>query len=183
MVVHYSYCPLCGQKLGLRSAGDDGMVPYCESCGQMWFDSFSSCVIVLTFNSRHEVLMTLQPHLTLQHWVFTSGFITPGESAEQAAAREVKEELGINLERVESAGTYWFARGGMLMHAFLGYTSSDDFTLSEEVREAEWCDVWRAAEKMGPVRPRVADYFMMKEFVTRYQLCDWRTLWPGQEIT
>jgi len=47
--MHYKYCPECGNKLIDKLAGDDGMVPYCGTCGQYWFDTFGSCVIVLVY--------------------------------------------------------------------------------------------------------------------------------------
>ena len=182
MVLHYKHCPLCGKKLELREAGDDGMVPYCDACGQMWFDSFPSCVIVITFNESNEVAMSLQTHLTVKHWVYTSGFISPGETAEAAAVREVKEELGLDVEKLESGGTYWFKRGGMLMHAFFAFAHKKDFRLSDEVQEAVWVDVHKAAELMGPPRPGCADFFMMLDLVSRRGICDPASLWPGQEI-
>lgn len=183
MVLHYKYCPLCGKELTLKSAGDDGLIPYCDDCGQMWFDSFPSCIIVITFNEFNEVAMTLQPHLTLSHWVYTTGFITPGETAEHAATREIKEELGLDIEYLENGGTYWFKRGGMLMHAFFAFARKADFKLSDEVREAVWVDVHKAAELMGNVRPGCADFFMMADFVERHGLTTAEELWPGQEIT
>ena len=37
-------------------------------------------------------------------WVFPKGWIDPGETSEQAAIREVREETGIRAEIVQSAG-------------------------------------------------------------------------------
>ena len=181
MVLHYEYCPLCGKKLTLKDAGDDGMVPFCEDCKKMWFDAFPTCVIVLTHNENNEVVMTRQGHLTNRHWMYNSGFILPGESAEHAAAREIKEELGIEVTNLELTGTYWF-RGGVLMVEFLAYSPKCEFNLSDEVQEAIWTDVKTAAELMGPVRPGCADFIMMEEFVKRYNVCEPGTLWPGQKI-
>lgn len=182
MVLHYKFCPLCGEKLTLKQDEEEHMIPYCEDCNHMWFDSFDSCIIVITYNEYNEVVMTLQPHLTLKHWVYTTGFITPGETAENAAVREIKEELGLDVERLENGGTYWFKRGEMLMHAFFAFTHKTDFVLSDEVQEARWVDVYEAAELMGPVRPGCADFFMMLDLIRRRGICDPDTLWPGQEI-
>ena len=181
MVTHYEYCPLCGKKLVLKSAGEDGMVPWCEDCRKMWFDAFPTAVIVLTHNEFNEVVMTRQSHLTNRHWMYNSGFILPGESAEHAAKRELKEELGIEIESLENLGTYWF-RGGVLMIAFLAYIPKCEFKLSDEVEEAVWVDVKKAAELAGPVRPGCADFIMMKKFVAEYGVCDPDALWPGQVV-
>ena len=182
MVLHYKYCPQCGAKLGEKLDPEEGMIPYCESCGRMWFDSYESAAIVLVANEYNEVCMTLQPHLTRVHYVFTSGFIAPGETAEHCAVREIKEELDLDVNKLENLGTYWFKRGGMLMHAFIAHVNKKEFICSDEVETAIWVDVKKAAELMGPVRPGCADFFMMAEFVERNGLCTAEDLWPGQVI-
>ena len=116
--MHFQFCPICGSKLILKEAGDDGMVPYCEPCAKMWFDMFSSCIIALVANEYHEIALLHQPSLS-DRGVFVSGYITPGESAEEAAVREIKEELGLDVEKLESTGTFWFKKRGQLMHGFI----------------------------------------------------------------
>ena len=101
--MRYLYCPRCGRKLTPRPAGDDGLVPYCDDCGQYWFDSFASCVIVLVANEFREIAMLRQSYLSDEYWSYVAGFITPGETAEQTAFREVREELGLELEQIALA--------------------------------------------------------------------------------
>ena len=98
--MHYTYCPLCGSKLVDKEAGDDGVVPYCEHCKKYWFDGFASCVMVLTYNQFDEIVLCRQSYLSDKYSSLTSGFITPGETAEQCAVREVKEELGIDIQNL-----------------------------------------------------------------------------------
>lgn len=62
--MHYIYCPQCGAKLVDRQAGDDGCVPYCESCLKYWFDAFSDCAIVLVANEMNEVALLQQNYLS-----------------------------------------------------------------------------------------------------------------------
>ena len=113
--MRFQYCPQCGSKLILREAGDDGLTPYCAACDEMWFDMFPSCVIILVANEYNEIALLHQPRLS-DRGIFVSGYITPGESAEEAAVREVKEELGLDIESIESTGSYWFQKRGQLMH-------------------------------------------------------------------
>ncbi len=51
-------------------------------------------------------------------WSLPKGHIEPGETAEQAAVREVAEETGINGEIVASLGTidFWFIADGRRVH-------------------------------------------------------------------
>ena len=105
--MHYNYCPNCGDKLVGREAGDDGMIPYCEKCKKYWFDTFHNCVLVMVINESKEVAMLIQPHLSLKQESFVSGYIVPGETAEECALRETREELGLELLKLVALGTFW----------------------------------------------------------------------------
>ena len=118
--MRYKYCPECGAKLNGRQAGDDGLVPYCDNCKRYWFDSFSSCVIVMVVNELHEIALLKQSYISDQYETFVAGYITPGENAEEAATREVKEELGLTVENLIYEGTHWFDKREQLMHAYIG---------------------------------------------------------------
>ena len=142
--MRYKYCPECGTKLTEIHAGDDGMVPYCESCGKRWFDSFHSCVIVLIYNEYDEIVLSRQGHLSRQYATLTSGFITPGETAEDCAIREVKEEIG--------------------------YAHKQELVLSEEVDSAEWVPALDAPKTMFPGKPGVAIYEVYHKFLRMRKL-------------
>ena len=73
------------------------------------------------------------------------GHIDPGESAAQAAQREVREEAGVNGELVEKLGDvrYWYSRDGdrvMKVVAFFlfRYLSGSVADHDHEVDSAEW---------------------------------------------
>ena len=163
--MRFRYCPECGGKLNGRHAGDDGEVPYCTACRKYWFDTFFNCVIVLVYNEFDEIVLCRQPHLSERYATVTSGYITPGETAEEAALRETEEELGIRLEKLESAGTVWFEKGGMLMHAFVGFARRCAFRLSEEVAYAEWVPFDRARKTMYPDGPGNALHVCYRKFL------------------
>ena len=165
--MHYVYCPLCGSKLVNKEAGDDGLVPYCEQCKKYWFDSFASCVIVLTYNQFDEIVLCRQGYLSDKYTSITSGYISPGENAEETAVREVKEELGIDIQNLEYAGTYWFERGQMLMHGFMGYSPKCELVLSKEIDSAQWVPVMEAPKTMFPDRPGNALYDVYKRFLKK----------------
>ncbi len=145
--MHFQYCPICGSKLILKEAGDDGMVPYCEPCSKMWFDMFSSCIIALVANEYHEIALLHQPRLS-DRGVFVSGYITPGESAEDAAVREIKEELGLDVEKLEPTGTFWFKKRGQLMHGFIANVRKQELICSSEIESALWVPAAKAPEIM-----------------------------------
>ena len=95
--MRFVYCPLCGTKLTTKAAGDDGMVPYCAACGRYWFDTFASVAIVMVVNEFDEIAMLKQHYLSDVYWTYVSGFMKPGETAEETAVREAREELGLDI--------------------------------------------------------------------------------------
>ena len=110
-------------------------------------------MIVLTYNEYDEIILCRQSYLSDRYATVTSGYISPGETAEECAVREVKEELGLDLESLEYAGTYWFGKKDMLMHGFIGFAHKQDLILSEELGSAEWVPSAKAPEMMFPDRP------------------------------
>ena len=165
-MMRYTYCPDCGTKLGFRQAGDDGLVPYCEPCEKYWFDSFHSCIIAMVVNEEKEIALLDQAHLSTQFKTFVSGYITPGETAEECAQREIFEELGLELESLEMTGTYWFERRGQLMHCFLAKAKKQDFNLSCEIQGAQWVHYEEAIsyfpQRKGSAMPMLYELYLKK---------------------
>ena len=148
--MRFTYCPDCGTKLVEKEIGDEGMVPFCETCSKPWFDMFSTCVIALVINEYGEAALLRQNYLSNQYHNLVSGYMKPGESAEQTAIREIKEEIGVDVERLEPAETYWYVRKGMLMIGFFAYGKKVDLTLSGEVDEARWVPVQESVNYVHP---------------------------------
>ena len=163
--MHYKFCPECGSKLTEIPAGDDGMVPYCDHCGKRWFDSFHSCVIVLVYNEYDEIALSKQWYLPEKYLSITSGFMVPGENAEEAARREVREELGLDLENLSYAGTYWLEPVDQLLHGFIGFSHKRELELSEEISFAEWVPALDAERMMFHDPPGGGLYEVYHQFL------------------
>lgn len=163
--MRFKYCPECGEKLIMKSIGDEGAVPFCEKCGRPWFDMFSSAVIVLVVNEYGEAAMLRQNYISTEHRVLVSGYIKPGESAEETARREVAEEIGIELDNNRLVGTYWFAKKGMMMIGFIAHAKKTELTLSGEVDGAEWVPVEEAIKLVH--RKGSVSYALLEEYLNR----------------
>lgn len=163
--MHHIYCPVCGTKLIDKEAGDDGFVPFCTECDQYWFDVFPCASIVLVANEFQEVALIWQSYLSTEYAGFVSGYITPGETAEETAYREVEEEIGIKLDSLEYVSTVWFGLRGVLMHAYVGHCKKADFTLSSEVDRALWVPVTEAADYVYPPRPGSAIHPALQHYL------------------
>lgn len=148
--MRFKCCPECGEKLILKPIGDEGDVPFCEKCSRPWFDMFSSAVIVLIVNEYEEAVLLKQNYMSDKYMVLVSGFIKPGESAEETARREVLEEVGLELDDNHLAATYWFAPKDMMMIGFIAHAKKTELRLSDEVDEARWVPVREAIELVHP---------------------------------
>lgn len=148
--MRFKFCPYCGEKLILKPIGDEGDVPFCEKCSRPWFDMFSSAVIVLIVNEYGEAVLLKQNYMSDKYMVLVSGFIKPGESAEETARREVLEEVGLSLDELRLVSTYWFAPKDMMMIGFIAHTKKAELKLSGEVDEARWVPVEEAVNLVHP---------------------------------
>ena len=141
--MRFTFCPDCGAKLIGRAIGDDGLVPYCGHCDRPRFDMFYNCVIVLA--RRGDKYVLIRQHsgdgsISEERFVCVSGYIMANETAEQAAVREVTEELGLKPVKVRLVASYVYQKKQMLMTGFLAELPEGDFSLSDELIAAQLFD-------------------------------------------
>lgn len=134
----FKFCPDCGAMLSRRDLGDETGVPWCDVCSRPWFPMFPVATISLVYNDRGEVLLLRQEYISKIFCNLVSGYVTPGESAEECAVREILEETGITVDRVELKCTSWFAKKGILMVGFFAHAPHTELRLSSEVDDAFW---------------------------------------------
>jgi len=121
--MRFTYCPDCGEKLTMRIIGDEGEVPYCTSCARPRFDMFSTCVITLVHDDEGRVALLRQGYISNKYRNLVSGYMKPGECAEETAEREVFEELGVRLKSIRLMRSLWFAKNDMLTDEALHFTN------------------------------------------------------------
>jgi 8-oxo-dGTP pyrophosphatase MutT (NUDIX family) len=83
------------------------------------------------------------------------GHVDPGETPVQAAAREVREEAGVDAEYVGELGAvrYWYMRNGKRIAKqvdffLFSYKSGDVADHDHEVEQARWMDLGEAAQAL-----------------------------------
>ena len=62
-----------------------------------------SCVLSVVISPAGEIALIRQSYGQQEFFVGVAGYMKPGETAEEAAAREITEEIGITPERTEFA--------------------------------------------------------------------------------
>ena len=84
------------------------------------------------------------------------GHIDPGETSIEAAAREVREEAGVDAEPVEKLGDvrYWYQRSGrriakQVAFFLCEYRSGDPADHDSEVEIARWMPLAEAARELS----------------------------------
>ncbi|MBP7401546.1 MAG: NUDIX domain-containing protein [Clostridia bacterium] len=146
----FAYCPTCGRRLEPREIGDEGLVPYCETCRRPHFGFSYSCVIVLPVNADDpdEVALIRQDYVTSKNHICVAGYVKHGETIEAAAAREVEEEIGLRVRDVRYMRSYYFERKDLLMLGFTARIEKADFRISGEVDSARWFGIDEAEREL-----------------------------------
>ena len=163
--MRFKFCPDCGTKLIPREIGDEGLVPYCEECKKPLFDMSSVCIIALVVNDAGEAVVMRQNYISTQYGNIVSGYMKPGEVAEETAVREVEEELGLKVDRLEYVKTYWYDKKDMWMIGYIAHTNDREIRISGEVNSAAW---YPAEEALTLVHPKGAiSYDVIEEYLER----------------
>lgn len=136
--MRFTYCPDCGTLLEPRQLGDEKDVPWCTRCDKPWFPLFPSAIIALVHDEDNRVLLLRQDYISPVFRNLVSGYIVPGERAEETMLREIKEETGLDVVEWRLRGTWWFARKEMMMIGFTARVRHAPLQLSQEVDDASW---------------------------------------------
>lgn len=146
--MHFIHCPYCGVELEKKEIGDEGIIPYCSRCKIPFWDMFSTCIIVAVINEENEVALLRQNYVSATKYVCVAGVMKLGESAEETAIREIKEEIGLDVETLEYIKSYPYEKKEMLMLGYKAVVKKADFVISGEVDSAEWVKFDEALNKL-----------------------------------
>lgn len=133
-----SYCTECGTKLTEKYLENEGMIPYCESCKAFRFPTFNAAISTIVYAPDAKRLLLIKQYGKDRN-ILVAGYVNKGESAEHALAREVREEIGLNVISCCFNKSEYFAKSNTLMLNFACMADSDDLSgMTKEVDYAAW---------------------------------------------
>lgn len=131
----HRFCARCGSPTKLVKGG---WQRHCDNCGADHFPRTDPVTIMLV---EHEdrLLLGRQPRFPPRMYSALAGFVEPGETIEEAVAREIHEEAGVRVRDVKYIASQPWPFPSQLM---IGCTSvADDPTLNidkTELEDARW---------------------------------------------
>lgn len=121
----FRYCPRCGEE-GFEDYA--GRAKRCSACALVYFHNVASAVACILRNSKGEYLFVRRAKDPAKGTLdLPGGFVDPMERVEEAVAREILEETGLEVERIR----YITSRPNIYPFSGVDVYTSDLFFLVE----------------------------------------------------
>jgi NAD+ diphosphatase len=110
----------------------------CPACGLLAYPRISPAVMVLV-RDGDKLLLARSPHFKPGVFSALAGFVEPGETLEQCAAREVREEVGIEIANLRYFDSQpWPFPNSLMVAFFADYAGGTIRPDPAEIAEAAW---------------------------------------------
>ena len=131
----HSHCAVCGQP---SEAKDGGWKRQCPACETEHFPRTDPVVIMLAYHGD-RCMLGRQERWPPGMFSALAGFLEPGESIEEACARELKEEAGLRTRKVRYHSTQPWPYPSSLMIGLIAEVEDDEGTPDQtEISEIRW---------------------------------------------
>jgi len=156
------FCGACGAA---TESAKNGHVLVCTNpdCRHEQFPRIDPAIIVLVSDGE-RALLGRQAAWPAGRYSTIAGFVEPGESLEDAVAREIFEETGIEVDRIEYHSSQPWPFPASLMLGFTAHAVSSEVRLrDEELEDARWFTRADLASGTPLVPPNVSISFRLIE--------------------
>jgi NAD+ diphosphatase len=148
----HRFCANCGHATDVAEAG---YVRVCPNCGAQHHPRTDPVVITLVLDDD-RVLLGRNANWPENRYSALAGFVEPGESLEEAVAREVGEEAGITVSEVTYVSSQPWPFPASLMLGFEAiYAAGEPHPHDRELQSVRWFtagDLRRAAAGEGEIQ-------------------------------
>jgi NAD+ diphosphatase len=132
----HRFCGRCGQPTVNAPAE---RAKLCPQCGLLSFPRLSPAVIMLIRRGDDEFLLARNRAFAEGMYSVLAGFVEPGESLEEAVAREVYEEVNLEIRDIRYFGSQPWPFPHQLMIGFTAvYAAGEIRPQADEIVEANW---------------------------------------------
>ena len=143
------YCMECGAALELRPYHEGGEMPFCPVCGRFRHPPFNTAVIMIVMDRAQERVILIQQYGRAKN-ILVAGYVEQGESAEDAARREVREELGLTAVELRYNRSEYLPRTNTLMLNFTVLVEDGDVCPNKEIDAWRWFSREEARREILP---------------------------------
>ena len=162
----HAYCGRCGAT---TDPSEKELARNCAACGMPHYPRVTPAVIML-IEREGSMLLARSVQFRAPFYSALAGFVEPGETLEEAVAREVAEEVGLDIDRITYFGSQPWPFPSQLMIGFTAQHASGEI----ELRDSEIIDArWFAPTAELPMLPgpfsiarRLVDSFLQRAGVT-----------------
>ncbi|MCF7223305.1 NAD(+) diphosphatase [Marilutibacter chinensis] len=131
----HRHCGSCGAQTRVERGG---WLRRCSGCGIEHYPRTDPAVIVAVSDGE-RLLLGRQAGWPPRRYSVIAGFVEPGESLEQAVAREVEEETGLRISRCRYLASQPWPFPGTLMLGFFADATGEPRP-GEELEDVRWFD-------------------------------------------
>jgi 8-oxo-dGTP diphosphatase len=135
----FRFCPMCGGEFRatvLKAGEPERFV--CQACGFIHYVDPKVAVgtIIRVADDRRVVLARRAIEPGFGQWVFPGGYVDRGEIVEQAAVREAREEVGLDVRIEGLVGIYSYAGRTPIVIVFAARAEAGEIVTDAESLEA-----------------------------------------------
>jgi NAD+ diphosphatase len=129
------FCGRCGAATVIHARA---RACWCQTCEIPWYPRVAPCVIVV-IRRGERMLLARSSRTRRPMYSLIAGFVEPGESLEQAVAREVKEETGLQVSNIRyRLSQPWPFPHQLMAGFFADYESGELVLQQDELADAGW---------------------------------------------
>jgi NAD+ diphosphatase len=152
------HCPRCGERTA-RIEGEWGK--RCPRCRYEHYPHLHPATIVLVRDGG-RVLLTRKAGWVPNRYALVAGFVDNGESLEACVAREIKEEVGVDVKDIRYVGSQNWPFPSQMMIGFVAtYAGGDVVVDHEELEDARWfpCGALPSLPSRHSISRYIIDHF------------------------